>query len=270
MARSPPSSILIVGSGVFGLSTAYSLSLTPFYIHTKIQVLDRSHFPSPDGSSIDTSRIIRADYHDAAYANLAAQAQCEWRKQGPEDLGGERRYSESGLVLVADAGVQGEEYVKGSYENVVRMMKEAGDGEGVEALEDREAIEKMVGTGGGSGCTGYVNRRSGWANAEAGMRWLRGKVEGTKRVNFLHAEVVKLVKEDRKVIGVRLKSGEILKAELVILATGAWTGKLIDLRGRATATGQVLLYLDITDEEQEKLGKMPVLLNVSHILIVPV
>lgn len=265
-----PRSIIIVGSGVFGLSTAYSLSQNPSYSSTKITVLDRSPFPSPDGSSIDTSRIIRADYHDAAYANLAAQAQCEWRKQGLEDLGGEGRYSESGLVLVADSGVQGEKYVNGSYDNVCQMMRAAGDEEAITALGNREEIEEAVGTGGGSGATGYVNRRSGWANAEGGMRWLRRKVEGTGLVEFLHAEVLELVKEGRKVTGVRLKDGEVHGAELIILATGAWTGKLVDLRGRATATGQVLVYLDITPEEQEKLGKMPVLLNMSTgLFIIP-
>ncbi len=63
---------------------------------------DPDVFPSRDASSIDTSRIVRADYSDAAYAALAAEAQVEWRRQGPGDLGGEGRYTESGLVVVAD------------------------------------------------------------------------------------------------------------------------------------------------------------------------
>jgi hypothetical protein len=55
-----PSSILIIGSGVFGLSTALALAKRPPYSSAKITVLDRSQFPSLDGSSIDTSRIVRA------------------------------------------------------------------------------------------------------------------------------------------------------------------------------------------------------------------
>jgi sarcosine oxidase/L-pipecolate oxidase len=67
-----------------------------------------------------------------------------------------------------------------------------------------------------------------------------------------------------------VKGGGVRRAELVIVATGAWTGGLVDLRGRATATGQALVYLDLTAEEQEELGKMPVLLNVSTgIFIIP-
>lgn len=254
-----PKTILIVGSGVFGLSTAHALSLRPAFSNTKITVLDRSPFPSPDGSSIDTSRIIRPDYHDCAYANLAAAAQEEWRKQGPNDLGGEGRYDESGLVLVANRGQNGEEYVRGSLANVSCLCKEKE----VQELKSREEIETTVGVGGGSGDWGYVNWTSGWADAEAGMLFLRRKVEALNSVTFLTATVDSLMKEGTKITGVKTSTGEKLEADLVILATGAWTGKLVDLTGRAQATGQVLCYLEITAEEQEKLGKMPVLLNMS-------
>lgn len=268
MSFSPYPSILIIGSGVFGLSTALSLTQRPTYSKTTITLLDRSPFPSPDGSSIDTSRIIRADYSSAAYACLAARAQTAWRNTKPGELGGDGRYFESGLVLVADAGRQGEQYVRNSFGNVKALMEEAGDTEGVTELPSRRAIEAAVGTGGGSGDWGYINRRSGWADAEDAMRWLRAKVESTKRVTFLHGEAIELLKSDQRVYGARLKDGRNITAELVILATGAWTGSLVDLRGRATATGQVLAYLRLSSTEQEHLSKMPVLLNMSNGLFV--
>ncbi|CZT43064.1 related to fructosyl amino acid oxidase [Rhynchosporium secalis] len=264
MATPPqPKSILILGHGVFGLSTAYSLSLRPSFANTTITLLDRSIFPSPDGSSVDTSRIIRADYHDAAYAALAERAQETWRQQGPNDLGGQGRYTESGLVLVANKGEQGEDYVRGSLENVAYIAKNCGDEGAVQEFKHRSEIEAAVGAGGGSGDWGYINRRSGWADAEAGMIWLRKKVEATGRVDTKQGEVVSLVKDGKKVTGAKLTSGKVESADLVILATGAWSGKLVDLQGRAQATGQVLCYLDITEEEQKKLGKCPVLLNMS-------
>jgi len=266
----PPASILIIGSGVFGLSTALSLSRRFQYSQTIITVLDRSLFPSSDGSSIDTSRIVRADYSSPAYASLAARAQTEWRKTGPGKLGGDGRYLESGLVLVADTGRQGEEYVKSSWENVQNIMKQDGDLDEISELPSREAIKAAVGTDGGSGDWGYINRRSGWADAEASMRWLRHTVESTGRVTFLHGEAERLLKTSKKVHGAVLKDGRTIQADLVILATGAWTGKLVDLRGRATATGQVLAYVDLTAAEQARLEKMPVLINMSSgLFIIP-
>lgn len=174
-------------------------------------------------------------------------------------MGGEGRYTESGLVLVANNGVNGENYVKGSLENVLCLCDEKN----LKELKTRAEIEAAVGTGGGSGDWGYVNWTSGWADAEAGMKFLRKKVEATNRVSFKTATVESVVREGSKITGVKTSQGETITADLVILATGAWTGKLVDLRGRAQATGQVLCYLDITEEEQDKLGKMPVLLNIS-------
>src|SRR5689334_22504431 len=84
---SPPSSILIIGSGVFGLSTALALASRDVFAQSSITVIDRSDpsqpgaFPSPDAASVDTSRIIRADYADPAYAALGDEAQVQWRKQ---------------------------------------------------------------------------------------------------------------------------------------------------------------------------------------------
>jgi sarcosine oxidase/L-pipecolate oxidase len=150
------------------------------------------------------------------------------------------------------------------------MMQESNDPGAVQGLKNRKEIDKTVGTGGGSGDWGYINLRSGWADAEAGMVWLRKQVEATKRVTFIHDEALSLIFSSSIVTGVNLKSGSSINADLIILATGAWTGKLIDLRGRAQATGQVLCYLDLTQQEQEILGKMPVLLNMSTgLFIIP-
>jgi sarcosine oxidase/L-pipecolate oxidase len=267
---SPPRSILIIGSGVFGLSTALALIRRPLYSSTTITVLDRSPFPSLDGSSIDTSRIVRADYSSPAYASLATAAQAQWRKSSPTDLGGEGRYSESGLVLVANKNTQGDEYVRKSWINVQALMQAAGDVGGVYQLPDRPAIEAATGTGGWSGDWGYMNRRGGWADAEASMRWLRAQVEATGRVSFIHGEAVSLLKTGRQVHGTQLTDGRTITAKLVVLATGSWTGKLVDLRGRATATGQVMAYVPLTEAEQARLGGMPVLLNMSSgLFIIP-
>lgn len=259
----PPKSVLIVGSGVFGLSTALALTTRPSFKNTTITVLDRSPFPSPDGSSIDTSRIIRADYSDPAYAALAAAAQETWRSPSSPLS---KVYSESGLVLVSDKGQQGEEYVRKSYENICSMAAASGAKEAVRELKDSKAIAAEVGTGGGSGDWGYINTRSGWADAEGGMRILRSRVEATGRITFILSEAVSLLNapsNPKQITGVSLKSGSSISADLTILATGAWTPSLVDLRGRAQSTGQVLCYLPLTASEQASLGSMPVLLNMN-------
>lgn len=324
---SPPSSILIIGSGVFGLSTAFALARRNVFSGASITVVDRATdpssggvatnpvFPARDASSVDTSRIIRPDYADPAYSKLAAEAQHHWRKSdSPNDLGAEGRYTESGLVIVANGpppaekkssptstdGVHaqpkkkakktGMDYVYESWENIVALSaKDPQLASRIRKLPNAEAIREAVGTGGTSGSWGYLNGCSGWANAEKCMSWLYEQVLKTGRVKFVAGTVTRLVQADEAngtkktdgadgttdelhgtVTGVELSDGRTLSADLVVLATGAWTSSLLDIASQATATGQVLAYMDISEEEQEQLGKMPTLLNLSTgLFIIP-
>ncbi len=279
---SPPTSVLIVGSGVFGLSTALALARRREFAHASITVVDRSTdpdlFPARDAASVDTSRIVRADYSDPAYASLAAEAQEQWRT---DDLGGEGRYTECGLVLVADAppstaGLGGKktgmDYVKSSWENVAAMVAAADGSNHLRLLPTPEAIREAVGTGGASGSWGYCNQGSGWADADASMRWLHRRVrrEGDGRVRFVSGTVTGLRHQNGRVTAAELVDGSVLSADLTIVSAGAWTGTLVDLAGRAAATGQVLAYMDLTEEEQAVLSRMPVLLNMtSGLFVIP-
>lgn len=189
-----------------------------------------------------------------------------WRGDDPAGspfagaLGGEGRYHESGLVIVGDTS----EYVTQSMGNVKAVF-----GDKVVYLKDREAIKEACGTGGGTGKSGYVNYASGWADAEAGMRFLRGRVEGGGNVEVLVGEVESLVYGGgERVGGVRLKDGRVLRAELTILAAGAWTPGLVDLEGRAVATGQVMAYIEVSEEEEARYKDMPVILNFTSGLFV--
>ena len=78
--------ILIIGSGIFGTSTAYHLALT----HSNpsaITIIDRAPFPPPPasdaenhplGASADINKIVRADYSIPFYMNLAHEAIDAW------------------------------------------------------------------------------------------------------------------------------------------------------------------------------------------------
>ena len=300
---SPPPSVLIIGSGVFGLGTAYALARRDTFSKTSITLVDRaandaattdnpSTLISHDASSVDSSRIIRSDYADPAYTALAAEAQRHWRKTAsPSDLGAEGRYTESGLVLVADGvppegsggGVPlgssqpgvvkktGLDYVRSSWENTLELSKDDPQlASRIRELPNAAAIRDAVGTGGASGSWGYVNGCAGWADAGKSMAWLYEKTRETGRVEFVQGTVTSLIHDENTVTGANLSDGRSLSADLVVLATGAWTASLLDLDGQATATGQVVGYVDISEEEQEKLGKMPTLLNLSTgLFIIP-
>ncbi|KAI2627101.1 FAD dependent oxidoreductase [Hypomontagnella submonticulosa] len=278
-----PASILIIGAGVFGLSTALALTKRAEFAATSITVLDRSPdrgvFPARDASSIDSSRIIRSDYADPAYAALASEAQAHWRQTDPDSLGGEGRYTESGFLLAANAepltredGSQtGMAYAKKSWVNALALtQKEGRPLSSIRGLGAAKYIGVMSGTGAQFADWGYLNQGSGWADAEASMKWFYERVAATDRVTFVNGTAESLETDEslRRVTGARLKDGTTLSADLVIVAAGAWTPTLVDLTSQAVATGQVLGYLNLTEEEQEKLEKIPVLMNISTGLFV--
>jgi sarcosine oxidase/L-pipecolate oxidase len=61
--------VIIVGAGAFGLSTALYLSQAGY---TDITVFDRaSEIPSPYSAANDLNKIIRAEYEDPFYRDLA-------------------------------------------------------------------------------------------------------------------------------------------------------------------------------------------------------
>ena len=269
-----PSSILIVGSGVFGLGTAYALTQRPAFKDTKITLLERLDFPAQDAASVDSSRIVRPDYPDALYSTLAGEAQRIWRGE----FGAEERYNETGLCILLDdaASSGGREYMKGSLQNVKEKLglKEGRREEGgqVTVLDDEKAIQDVVkNMGGHLGTCGYVNWTSGWAQAEDCLKYVRRLVEATGRVEFRKAEMKRLLfKNSNSVEGTELANGEKVTADLTILATGAWTPKFIDLRGIASANGQILSYIELTQEEQDRLGSNPSMLNESNgMFIIP-
>ena len=146
------------------------------------------------------------------------------------------------------------------------------EGGRVEGLDSVAEIGKLMkGAGGSSGESGYVNWGSGWADAAGAMKLVMDKVLAYgDRVEILRGRAERLLFSNRhpgpkkkKVIGVRLETGREKTADLTILAAGAWTGSLIDLRGIVEARGQAVAYIRLSHAERRRLTNMPILLNLG-------
>ncbi|KIW94030.1 uncharacterized protein Z519_05346 [Cladophialophora bantiana CBS 173.52] len=261
--------ILIVGAGVFGLSTALSLLSNPTYNASRITIIDASpSLPNPSGSSVDANRIVRADYAGKHYAQLASQAQELWRDTRKEAWGGEGRYYEPGFVLTADEDKDA--YLMESLANVRRLAEESGrnvDSSKIRELHGQDEIRKATGYDGVSGDHGYANFNSGWADAEAcvahALRRIQSESDGRVAIRP-GAQVARLVFSGSECQGVELVGGEQILAELTVLAAGAWSPSLIDLQGRCLATGQTMAFLEISPEEQAAMGNRPTVMNMSR------
>lgn len=69
MSEKKDQSILVIGAGCFGLATAHHLATEGF---SNITVLDKAEaVPSPFSAANDLNKVIRAEYADPFYTDLA-------------------------------------------------------------------------------------------------------------------------------------------------------------------------------------------------------
>ncbi len=80
--------------------------------------------------------------------------------------------------------------------------------------------------------------------------------------------MISLVEEEGAVKGVKLASGEEVRADLVVVATGAWTPALFAQEGMdglpsVVATGQSVAWIQLSEEERQDYKDIPVMINMD-------
>lgn len=263
MAPEAPSyksdAILVVGAGVFGLSTAYELAKRGY---TNITVADRSLPPVADGSSVDISRVIRTDYADPLYAKMGREALQGWQTEY------QTHYHDTGHVMLAPK--HGHHYL----DSIRKVNKALGvplrDFDNASTVRDLyPAFQSRT-----DDMQASVNNAGGWANAEEAIRQLARNCSQAG-VSFVtgRAGTVSSLRRGAGggVNGVNVLAGGSISANQVILATGAWTNRLIGIEHTASASGQPVGFIQLTPDEAERLAGMPVIINfASGVFVFPV
>ena len=228
------SSIVIVGAGCFGLSTAYELAQT--YPKLQITIIDEHQPPVPLAASNDTSRIVRADYGDERYAKLGQKAIRKWL----EDPKLRHCFHQSGVICCAD------DPTHPGFNRTRDTMHRLG-----------EPIQQASNYGGLRPDSSYLNTNAGSVNAELAIRVTFDRLMGYKNVKFVQAKVERV---DESSI---TYSDTTLEPDLIILACGAWSASLAGahLKTQVLATGQCMAYIRVDEAESLKLQQLPVLLN---------
>lgn len=258
-------SYLIIGSGVFGASTA--VALIRKHPTASITLIDRDSYSAPNrvAASWDWNKVIRADYSDILYTKLGLEAQYLWRT----DPIWKPFYHESGMMWISPSAFA---------EKVLRNFKELGVKVDIKAYEVEEAKQLYGGMFEDADYTGVkqvlVNRSSGWAEAKEALRNTIETAVGLG-VKYVTAEVKVLEFEGARCCGVKIASGEILTADRVILCTGAFTPKFLinsapermELHAgeRIIAAAVTEAIAPLSAEQSKILDTMPVAINDSPI-----
>lgn len=260
MASSNPS-YLIIGAGVFGVSTAYHLIQK--YPNASVTLVDRDAYDAESrvAASWDWNKVVRADYDDKVYCRLALEAQ-EIFKSDPL---WQPHFHQTGVYWTCRS-----DYAQ----NVITNHKELGRHEDIIALPVAEARKLYGGLFDNADYTGVkevlVNRASGWAAAGDSLRAVTKKCLELG-VKYVTADVATLEFDGRGTCtGVKTRSGQVLSAKHVIVAAGAFTPTLLEwsaaksgnagLRAgeRILAAGITTGMAQLKGEQYEKFKDMPV------------
>lgn len=195
-------------------------------------------------------------------------------------LGVKARYRDCNFVEVAEAEdrrgtkVLEDITIKPSNGPGVSSKQEAFGNEKIRWLSHSDEIRAEVNIRDVAGDVGYrmANSICGVVDAEAAMTYLRERVqdattaEGVPKVVFKTGEVKELIIEDSRVIGVRSTNEQEpeVKAELVILAAGAWTPALVPGIGdRLFSLGIATARIELDEENMKKYSSIPIMNNIS-------
>ncbi|KAI1848634.1 hypothetical protein JX266_005493 [Neoarthrinium moseri] len=260
MASSAPSYI-IVGAGVFGVSTAYHLIKK--YPNASVTLVDRDAFDAESrvAASWDWNKVVRADYDDIVYCQLALEAQDIFES----DPLWKPYFHQTGIYWICRS-----EYAQDVINNYKRLGRKAD----LSAVPIDEARKLYGGLFEDADYTGVkevlVNKTSGWAAAGDCLRAVTRKALDLG-VKYHTAEVATLLLDKNgHCSGIKSSTGQVLRASHTVLCTGAYTPKLLECSAassgladigagsRIVAGGITTGMTKLNDESYERFAAMPV------------
>ncbi|KAJ5748356.1 uncharacterized protein N7511_010052 [Penicillium nucicola] len=263
--------IVIVGAGIFGLSTALHLCKRGY---KNVTVLDKqpydetlySYFKGADAASADINKIVRSAYgSQKEYQDLSSEAIPEWHAWNAELKAGTLvppGMSTSDAVFVPNGCISLstsveippwelaciEEMEKSGYKDtqlatLIPSHQEIAAQKGLKSFMDPFQRERR----GKTPNTGVLDSTGGTAFADKACRFALHKARGMG-AKFIFAEQAGCMKElcydESRVIGVKTQDNQFHPAAMTILACGGWTPVLLpelDALCEATA-GSVMMF----------------------------
>ncbi|KAH0398555.1 oxygen oxidoreductase, partial [Aureobasidium melanogenum] len=253
--------IFILGGGAWGLSTALHLSRAG---HTNITVFERAEtIPSPYSAAYDLNKIVRPEYEDSFYTDLALEAIEAWKTPlfGPY-------FHQTGYIVAATGAAPPKaiHHLQAALEtiqaNPVFKYK-------ITPLTGKKEFQDFAWQFSGplNGFQGYFNRLAGYAHSSNALHgiWLHLAANGVKFILGDRAGKVQDLLYDsdspsagRRCIGVRTADGKIHHSKTTICALGAHAASLIPSLGRFTmARCWSVAHVQLTVSEVDLLRGLP-------------
>ncbi|KAL4794414.1 FAD dependent oxidoreductase [Aspergillus venezuelensis] len=278
--------ILILGAGIFGVSTALHLaraSSSPQEA-SNITILDRAPYPSNEkAASADINKIIRADYSSPLFMELGFEAINAWKNDpvlNPTSDSDSKVYCQSGWIALdekeSDVPTRiRRNFKEGGYDGVITDMSEMEVREGWGGVLSRTDLSPFG--------SYYYNPSAGWADASGALRlMLQEAVRLGVRYEIGEVKRIVLSGGGTGVEGVETETGTMLRADKVLLATGAWTSAVMSsledelglpeddrVEKQVSAAGVCVAHFQLFEEEKRVYDELPVLVYGGQGEVIP-
>jgi sarcosine oxidase len=239
--------VIIVGAGIAGLSTAWSLVRRGH----AVTLVEQGRIPNPLAASGDHHRIIRRAYPSATgYGRAITEAYAAWDELWA-DLGESHLDARGFLCVSREPGDEAEDYLEG--------LKAGGFP--FELLSPDDAAARWPFLDAASMRYAYVSPEGGALHcrriAEGLVAWLRAS-----GATVLEDSRVAAVEADAG--AVTLADGRRLSADRVVVTAGAWVTKLFpDLVSDLATYRTAVVYLDPPADLKAAWEAAPVILDVG-------
>lgn len=248
-------SVLIVGCGVIGLSTALEMAENGY----SVTAIDAYPVPSPWSAANDYNKIIRTEYESTMYTKMSVEALKLWRTSPLfKDT-----FNECGRIMMTPKShVARQEFERIGIENLRKM----GEGMKVEVFNGGAELGKrfpvLENNKIDDGDELKWNPESGLAHAANSLKavYERAKFLG---VDFRFGESGKAVKvqisdgHDYVIT----QDGSRYTADKIIISMGASSGYLVDLKDQQSATGLFVTHIQLNEQEYEEFKGIPVVFD---------
>lgn len=254
-------SYLIVGAGVFGVSAAYHLIKK--FPDASVTIVDRDAFDADNrvAASWDWNKVVRADYDDIVYCQMALEAQDIFES----DPLWKPYFHKTGIYWMCRS-----DYAQDVIDNYKKLGRTA-DLQAVPVEEAKKLYDGLFEDADYTGVTEVlVNRTSGWVAAGDVLRAVTRECLRLG-VKYVAADIASLTfDDDGHCTGIKSTTGNVLTASHTILCTGAFTPKLLEwsaqtsginnLRAgnRIMAGGITTGMTQLDEQSYKRFAKMPV------------
>jgi sarcosine oxidase len=239
--------VIIVGAGIAGLSTAWSLVKRGH----RVTLLEQGPIPNPLAASGDHHRIIRRAYGKASgYGQAITEAYQVWNELW-EDLG-ESHHDPRGFLCVSrEKGDEAEQYRDGLAEG----------GYPFELITAERAVKLWPFLDAGTFRYAFLSPEGGALHCRRIAAGIAGWLKRNGAAVHENSRV-KSVDPDRGEVA--LVTGQALRADAIVVTAGAWVLKLFpDLEGELKTYRTAVVYLEPPADLARAWSTAPVVLDVG-------